>query len=395
MVRMPGNWSDLVFAGGCIALGGVVVFTLDWLLTRATPPPDRLLPSRLGGWWRRYRWFWFRCGLNLFAWPHLVDVALGTSKAEIAPTPNEVVWRHGPATLRRYRSRAAGGEVVLVVHSLVSRPWILDLSPGRSLVEALVEDGCDVFLLDWGDPGADEATLGLSHYSNVLMQAEKEVLAAAGVPKLHLLGYCLGGLICLLRTAARSHPHVETVVLLATPVDFSVRVGLQPLVTNRLFKPGYFLDASGCVPAEALRESFHLLRPQALRTVIGAWRRRNDPGFRRMYDPLARWVWEHRGLSGQASLDLVELFRTNALLKATLVISGEIARLQDVEAPVLTLIAERDHIVPSASSHALSAVEGIDVRVASFDTGHVSMISGTTARATVWQTITEWLRAKR
>ena len=282
---------------------------------------------------------------------------------------------------------------MLVVHSLVSKPWILDLAPGASLIEFLVGSGFDVFLLDWGEPQRGSTDEGLSGSASLLMEAEKETLSLAGAEKLHLVGYCLGGLVCLSRCAARRHGHVASITLLATPIDFAVRVGLQPLITHRLFKPAYFLDGSACVPATALRESFHVLRPRALRTVLGAWRRRKDRAFRRMYDPLARWVWEHRPLSGQAFFDLVELFRDNALLRGQMVVAGEAARLQDVRAPLLNLIAQRDRIVPSASSHALTKTKGIDVHVIAFESGHVSMISGATARTTTWPTMAEWIRS--
>ena len=342
--------------------------------------------------WRSFRWFWFRIGLALFSWPHVFDVAMGTGKAPVAGAANDVVWRKGTATLHRYGS-GGQGEAVLVVHSLVSKPWILDLAPGRSLLEFLANEGFDVYLLDWGDPGEADAKRGLSACTDLLMDAEKEVLQHSGRPRLHLVGYCLGGLLCLLRTGARTHAHISSIAALATPIDFDIRVGLQPLIWNRFFKPAYFLDATGCVPAPALRESFHILRPQALRTAVGAWRRRKDPEFRRVYDPLARWVWEHRALSGQALFDLVDLFRTNGLLKGEVVASGEIARLEDVRAPVLTMIAKRDHIVPSGSSRALEQIEGLRLRVAMIDSGHVSMISGSAGRETTWPTLAEWIRS--
>ena len=371
---------------------GLLLFGLEWLVTRRGAPPGSLLrplPVRI---WRSFRWFWFRIGLGLFSWPHVFDVVMGTGKAPVAVSENEVIWSRGTATLRRYGQ--GGGEAVLVVHSLVSKPWILDLAPGRSLLEFLVNEGFDAYLLDWGDPSAAEASRGLSACTDLLMEAEKEVMKRSGRPKMHLVGYCLGGLLCLLRAGARTHSNISSIVALATPVDFTIRVGLQPLISRRLFKPAYFLDATGCVPAPALRESFHILRPQALRTVIGAWKRRKDLEFRHAYDPLARWVWEHRPLSGQALFDLVDLFRSNALLKGQMVVSGELARLQDVRAPVLTMIASRDHIVPSASSYALKEIESLDLRVATIDSGHVSMISGSAARDTTWPTVAEWIRDK-
>lgn len=387
-------WSRFLITAAGLAAGGAFLLTLNWLFATRRTDPGLLAAPYVVRLWRSYRWIWFRIGLNLFAWPQVVNVAMGTPKAPVGQTPNELVWKKGAATLRRYGRAGADGEVVLVVHSMVSQPWILDLAPGRSFIEFLIAEGFDVFLLDWGDPDADEATNGLSACADTLMQAEKEVLARTRSRRLHLVGYCLGGLLCLLRAGARRHAEIASIVVLATPVDFGIKVALQPLIAHRLFKPVYFLDRTGCVPPEAMRESFHILRPQAIRTVIGAWRRRSDRAFRQLYDPLARWVWEHRALGGQMLFDLVDLFRTNAFLKGSFVVSGELARLQDVRVPVLALIAERDHIVPSASSHAVSGVEQLDVTEVTVASGHVSMISGTAATTTTWPSIACWIKGR-
>jgi polyhydroxyalkanoate synthase subunit PhaC len=382
-------WGRFVIAVVLLAAATVVLLVVNWLFASSRLDTRLLQAPYLVRRWRAFRRLCFRVGLEVFAWPHVV--ALRTGTAPVAQTPSEVVWSKGPATLRRYSSASPEGPAVLVVHSLVSKPWILDLAPGRSFIEFLVDSGFDVFLLDWGEPDASAAGHGLSTCTDILVQAEEEVLKLTGARRLHLVGYCLGGLVCLLRAAARPHSEVASITVLATPVDFGIRVALQPLVAHRFFKPVYFLDERGCVPAQALRESFHVLRPQALRTMIGAWRRRNDAMFRHVYDPLARWVWEHRALSGQMFFDLVELFRTNALLGGSLLVSGDTARLEDVRVPVLSLIAERDHIVPSASSRALSGVERLDVTEVSVASGHVSMISGTMAVTTTWPTIARWI----
>lgn len=368
---------------------------LEWLFTTKTTDSRPLSVGRTARSWRSYRWFWFRRGLAIFSWPHVVDIAIGTSRAPVAQMPSELIWERGSATLRRFGDSRGRGEAVLIVHSLVSKPWILDLAPGRSFVEFLLQEGFDVYLLDWGEPGHAQALQGLSTCADLLMQAEREVLERVTGNRLHLVGYCLGGLICLLRAGAREHSDIASITLLATPVDFSIPVALQPLISHRfLFKPAYFLDGSACVPSEAIRESLHFLRPQATRTVINAWRRRKDPEFLSFYAPLARWVWEHRPLPGRVFFDLVELFRWNGLLKGTVTAAGEIARLESVTVPVLTLIAERDHIVPSDSSRALSNVRGLDLTTVNMASGHVSMVSGTSARSTTWPTIASWIREK-
>lgn len=376
-----------------VAIAGPLLLALNWLLATGRTEKGLLDVSRVVRFWRSYRWLWLKIPLNLFGWPHVIDAAIGTRHAPVEQTPYELVWKQGSATLRRYGRGSATGDAVLVVHSLVSKPSILDLAPGRSLIGFLVDEGYDVFLLDWGDPDGAAATRGVSACADTLLEAEKEVLAHSASEQLHLIGYCLGGLLCLLRAGARRHDDVASIVVLATPVDFSISVALQPLISHRLFKPAFFLDGAGCVPPQAMRESFHVLRPQALRAVIGGWRRRKDPAFRQIYDPLARWVWEHRALAGQMFFDLVDLFRTNALLEGRFVVSGQTVRLQDIRPPVLSLIAERDHIVPSASSRALSGVAELSVTEVLIASGHVSMISGGSAMTTTWPTIARWLGA--
>ena len=75
------------------------------------------------------------------------------STGQVGATPKDVVWRRDKAELWRYRSGPVRyGPPVLIVHSLVSRSYILDLRPGSSLVEYLTDAGLDVFLLDWGVP---------------------------------------------------------------------------------------------------------------------------------------------------------------------------------------------------------------------------------------------------
>src|SRR5206468_91994 len=89
----------------------------------------------------------------------------GTGRAKVGVTPRETVWRRDRAELWRYRgARVRHALPILIVHSLVSRSYILDLRPGNSAVEYLVNAGFDVFMLDWGVPDARDAGHDLSTY---------------------------------------------------------------------------------------------------------------------------------------------------------------------------------------------------------------------------------------
>ncbi|MDC3379330.1 alpha/beta fold hydrolase, partial [Planctomycetota bacterium] len=144
----------------------------------------------------------------------------GIQAPEIAPTPFDVVLRRGPLTLRRYR--AAGKRLpvpVVLVPSIINRPYILDLREGQSLVAHLLSQGLDVYLIDWGLPTQADAGLDLAAYSGRLMRdVLRSACATSGSASAHLFGYCLGGTFSLI-AAARGLRKIASVVALTTPVD--------------------------------------------------------------------------------------------------------------------------------------------------------------------------------
>ena len=92
---------------------------------------------------------------------------------ETGVTPREVVWSRNRTRLYRYRrpgergGRGVGERrpvPVLLVYGFVLKPYVLDLVPGNSLVEYLVGEGFDVYMLDFGISGAEDAGLTLEDF---------------------------------------------------------------------------------------------------------------------------------------------------------------------------------------------------------------------------------------
>src|SRR5579885_2497156 len=163
-------------------------------------------------------------------------LAAGSAHAVVGSTPRLLVWRRGKATLWRYRARTAEQHLVplLLVHSLISRPYILDLIPGNSFVEFLLDRGFDVYLADWGAPAAEDASRRLEDYVlDFLPGMVRAVLATSGATELSLLGYCMGGLLTLLYAATHSQAPLRALLTLATPVDFD-HLGLQGMWARHL-----------------------------------------------------------------------------------------------------------------------------------------------------------------
>ena len=110
------------------------------------------------------------------------NILLTTDDAVVGATPRDVVWTHRNTTLYRYRSsQRRYGVPLLLVFALINRPEIFDLRPGSSLVEYLIEEGFDVFLVDWGYPDEEDADLGLDEYvCDELEWAVREAVRASG-----------------------------------------------------------------------------------------------------------------------------------------------------------------------------------------------------------------------
>ncbi|MBW3667627.1 MAG: hypothetical protein KY443_00320 [Actinobacteria bacterium] len=95
---------------------------------------------------------------------------------------------------------------------------------------------------------------------------------------------------------------------------------------------------------------------------------------------MARWTWEQRRLPGALFFDLVDLYRSNELLGA----------LDRLDVPLFMAVAERDHIVPWASSAALTRVPGVALESLVFPGGHVSTLVGA-GRTRLWPALCDWL----
>src|SRR5919109_2890764 len=102
----------------------------------------------------------------------------------VGTTPKDVIWRKNKAQLFHYRRHtpATRRTPVFLVLPLINRAYILDLRPGASFVEFLLEQGFDVFMLDWGIPGDEDRELDLDA---LLVRYLRRALAHARAAAVH------------------------------------------------------------------------------------------------------------------------------------------------------------------------------------------------------------------
>src|SRR3712207_1839298 len=122
---------------------------------------------------------------------------LNDDDPKVGQTPKDVVWERGRAKLYHYRPLAERrvASPVLLVHSLVNKPYILDLLPGGSFIEFLLKQGFDMWMIDWGTPTEADRHLVLEDYvQKMLPTVVRRIAHESPSGRTSIIGYCMGGL---------------------------------------------------------------------------------------------------------------------------------------------------------------------------------------------------------
>ena len=322
--------------------------------------------------------------------------AAGTDRPKVGLTPNDVVWKRDKAELWRYRSEAVQyAPPVVVVHSLVSRSYVLDLHPRNSAVRFWLDAGLDVMLLDWGVADAVEAENTLETYADhYLPEAVDAAREAAGTDDVTLLGYCFGGVLSVLSVARHPELPVRNLAVMATPVDYTGMRAVTGLIGEGRLDPDELIDETGNVPPEAIENAFRLLRPTGdLASYATLWQHLWNDEYVEGYQAMAQWTRDHVPFPGATFRQTVgQLVRENALVEGTLRLGGTPVDLGAIKVPFLNVMAEHDHIVPIAAAQPLTGLVGSeDASELRLKAGHVGLVASRTAAKVTLPQIAEWI----
>jgi polyhydroxyalkanoate synthase len=307
-----------------------------------------------------------------------------TDAPVLGATPKDVVWSSGKVELWRYRSDARTIRPPLFfVHSLVSRSYVFDLSPGNSFVE---------FMLQRDELEADN---DLSTYCDEhLPELVREVARIAGSETVTMFGYCFGGVLSLLYLAGHPDDPVSALAVMATPIDFAHMGPMTAMMQEGRVDPETMLDRTGNVPADVMRNSFRVLAPTG--DVVGyvnLWQNLWNDDFVAAHQAMTGWANDHIPFPGAAFLETSRLFaRENRLKTGTIPIGGRDVHLRDITAPFLSILGEKDHIVPPESAGGLCDLVGADDREElRLPAGHVGLIVGRSAHKRNLPAMADWL----
>ena len=331
----------------------------------------------------------------------MVHAVLSARDAPVGVTPRQLVWRKNKAQLYRYLRETPPRyrTPVFLVLPLINRAYIRDLRPGASLVEHLLQQGFDVFLLDWGIPGDEDRDLDITALlTRYLPRALRKASEAAGHVPLTVLGYCIGGTLAACYTALYPHQPVEVrnLVLFTTPIDFSDAGKFGVLTRKGVFPVEQLTSTLPLVPGQMPDLGSKLLNPlpTTIGTYVRLWERLADDGFDiSAWQAMYRWVNEGVPFPSAAYRQwIVDFYQDNKLIRGRLEIGGRVVRLGNIRCPLLNVAASADEIAPRATTRAIiNQVSSTDAQEIVLQGGHVGIVVGRAAKNGLWPRVTEWL----
>jgi len=298
------------------------------------------------------------------------------------------------------------GGVLVLVPPLGVTTETFDLMPQRSLVRYMAARGFRTYLIDWGRPRKEHAHFGLRDYADVMFGAALEkVRQHSGTQDVSLMGWCMGGLLCLLHQGLRQDLHVSNIVTVASPIDLRgggiVAGAAQALNAPAQLVRRYtnlrldMLDPAKLhAPGWLTTLSFKMTDPVgSVTTYWDLLTGLSDRAFVESHSTTADYLNNMLLYPGGVIADLtVKVAVDNKLASGKIEIGSELAELDRIACPMLVFAGEKDVLVPAPIAQKIvDVVASTDKEFRVAPGGHMGVILGSRAQSQVWAQSADWL----
>ncbi|MCL7418501.1 MAG: class III poly(R)-hydroxyalkanoic acid synthase subunit PhaC [Halalkalicoccus sp.] len=319
------------------------------------------------------------------------------AEVEVGGTPSEVVYTENKLELLHYESQTEEQHDVpiLIVYALINKPYILDLQPDRSVIRTLLENGFDVYMIDWNEPSTMDAALTLEDYVDRYVDNCVDVVRERSEQdSINVLGYCMGGTMSVMYAAL--HPEkVRNLGLMAAGLCFTGTGGvLEQWGDEEYYSPEAVTDAFGNVPADFLDIGFAVMDPvqNFLTKYVQLYDNIENEEFVENFARMERWIGDGIDVAGKTYEQfLTDIYQENKLAENELYLGEKHIDLSKVDMPILQIVGEYDHLIPPAASEPFNElVASEDTEFMEFPTGHIGLSVSSRSHAELWPSVCEW-----
>src|ERR1700752_2699082 len=345
----PLGWKALIDTGGLNAVRGVRAFARDMLSKPRVPAmiePDA-----------------FAVGEN------------------VAISKGAVVLQTSIFELIQYAPQTPKVRTIplLMVPPVINKFYVMDLAPGRSMIEYFVQQGQQVFVISWRNPQARHRDWGFDAYGGAIVEAMDAVQKIAGTDSTHLLSTCSGGILAAMTAAHLGEigegDRIEGFTLAVTVLD-ETRAGFAAAaMSDRAAQAAIRVSGrKGYLDGRDMAEMFAWLRPTDLvwRYVVNNYVQGRKPA---PFDVLF-WNADTTRMAAALHRDMVLMGLRNALVTPGGVsMLGSPVDLAKVTADAYILGGVADHICPWQATYRSARLLGSkDNRYVLSTNGHIAAL---------------------
>jgi polyhydroxyalkanoate synthase len=327
------------------------------------------------------------------------DVLLEPLETEIAVTPYDIVYEEDRVKLKHYKPT---GDIqlkrpLLVVYALINRETMLDLQPGRSVVQNFLQEGIDVYMIDWGYPARKDRYLTIDDHVNGYMDnIVNFILDKHRLDKIHLMGICMGGTFCVIYSAL--HPEkIKNLVTTVTPTNFDTNQGLLHIWMKDM-DVDRIVDTYGNIPGDIMNMGFLLLNPARLMIdkYVGFIENMADKKFVENFVRMEKWIFDSPDVPGETFRQFIhDCYQKNLLIQNKMEVGGKRVDLKKITMPLLNYYGKYDHLVPPQACELLtSRVGSRDTEDICLDTGHIGIYVSSKCQKEFAPRIARWLKER-
>lgn len=313
---------------------------------------------------------------------------------DVAVTPKELVWQRDKVKLYHYtRETPAKCKIpVLVSFAMLNRHDVLDLQPDRSLMKKLLEEGLDIYIMDWGYPTQADKYLTMEDYIDGYMNDAVDFIRRKhNVPKIHKQGICQAGTYSMIY-ASRYPQKLKSLTTYVAPFDFGEN-------ENMLYKWAKHIDIDtmvdnvGTISGEMIDSAFSMLKPSMnISKYIGVMDALEDEAKLLNFLRMELWKVDLPAIPGEMYRKYIkDLFRDNLLIKGKMTLGGKLIDLKKMNVPYLNVYATGDAIIPNESTKAvMSKIGSTDKQEIPFPGGHIGVFVGTKSQKDLAPAVAKW-----
>ena len=315
---------------------------------------------------------------------------------ELAVTPHDVVYTEDKVRLLHYKPLTQKQKKIplLISYAIINRYQIFDIQQQKSWVRNLLEQGFNVYMIDWGTPTNIDKYLDFNDYVNVYLDnLVNFVRDEAQVENISLQGYCTGGTMAAIYSSL--HPEKIKNLVVTAPVIDGWR---DTTVVSNLAKHvdvDNMVETIGNMPPEFMYYCFSILKPfeQGVEKYVKFFKNIENKKFVDSFLRVEKWVNDTPPIPGELFRQLIrDIYQDNLLIQDKMYVGGKKVSLKNITMPIFTQIAVGDHLVsPECSMPLHYAVGSSDKTLRVYPTGHVGMIASSFSQKKILPELGQWL----